>query len=44
MNGYVPLSEQYGTIIETEEELENSLNNGERAVLIVHPYHTQLNG
>jgi hypothetical protein len=42
--GYVTLSEQYGTFIETEADLENSVNNGERAVLIVHPYSTQLNG
>ncbi|WP_428911992.1 tetratricopeptide repeat protein [Niallia sp. Krafla_26] len=42
--GYVPLSQQHGTLIETEEEIENSVSNGERVVLIIHPYQTELNG
>ncbi|MGG1674178.1 hypothetical protein ACIFOT_00340 [Neobacillus sp. NRS-1170] len=42
--GYVALSEQYGTLIETEADIENSVDNGERVVLIVHPYNTVLNG
>lgn len=42
--GYVPLSQQHGTLIETEEEIENSVTNGERVVLIIHPYQTELNG
>ena len=42
--GYVPLSKQYGTLIETEEDIENSVTNGERVVLIIHPYQTILNG
>lgn len=42
--GYVPLSQQHGTLIETDEEMEHSVSNGERVVLIVHPYRTELNG
>ena len=42
--GYVPLSQQHGTLIETEEEIENSVSNGERVVLIIHPYRSELNG
>ncbi|WP_227939058.1 tetratricopeptide repeat protein [Alkalihalobacillus deserti] len=42
--GYIPLSQQHGTIIETEEEIENSVSRGERVVLIVNPYQAVLNG
>jgi tetratricopeptide (TPR) repeat protein len=42
--GYVALSEQHGTLIESEEEIENSVSNGERAVIIIHPYRSELNG
>ncbi|WP_102345902.1 tetratricopeptide repeat protein [Bacillus sp. Marseille-P3661] len=42
--GYVPLSQQHGTFVETEEEIEYSVSNEERVVLIIHPYKTALNG
>lgn len=42
--GYVPLSQQQATLIETEEEIENSVSKGERVVLMIHPYQTELNG
>lgn len=42
--GYIPLSQQHGTLVETEVEIENSVSSGERVVLIIHPYQTELNG
>lgn len=42
--GYIPLTEQHGTLVETEDDIEYSVSNGERAVLIIHPYRTELNG
>ncbi|MCD5325383.1 MULTISPECIES: tetratricopeptide repeat protein [Pontibacillus] len=42
--GYVPLSEQHGTIVETEDELEDRVSGGECVVLMIHPYRTELNG
>ncbi|WP_209121154.1 hypothetical protein [Alkalihalobacillus sp. BA299] len=37
-------SEQYGTMIETEVDMETSVPNGERVVLVIHPFQTILNG
>ncbi|WP_096200008.1 tetratricopeptide repeat protein [Bacillus sp. FJAT-45350] len=42
--GYVPLSEQYSTLIETEDEIEDSILKGERIALIIHPFETVLHG
>ncbi|WP_129727914.1 tetratricopeptide repeat protein [Ectobacillus funiculus] len=42
--GYIPLTQQHGTLIETEEDIENSVMTGERVVLIIHPFQTILNG